>query len=97
MTEQKLWKEKIWIIDTSSILQIKHDREMTANEKELIWRELAEKVSGGQVGFPVQVLREITKQGINDVPSEWASKMHEDHLESSPGKDLFNPDKKIPG
>lgn len=96
MTEQRLWEEKIWIIDTSSIFEVNRVNTLSLGEddKKRVYRELEKLIAQGVLGFPEQVKVEASDQGYDDTPARWTRKMHKAHLKTGPGKSRFNPSNK---
>ena len=64
---------EIWVIDTSSILQIR--RAVSADEREKVYDHLTDMVKAGSLVFPVQVFDELHRfKNLTkpDPPYEWA-------------------------
>lgn len=93
MTEQRLWKEKIWIIDTSSIFEVNRVNTLSLGEddKKRIYGELEKLIAQGVLGFPKQVKAEASDQGYDDAPAKWTRRMHKAYLQADPGRSKFNP------
>lgn len=73
--EKKLFEEAIWIIDTSSLIEIK-----SFHNSKTIFVELEKLVKQGKLGFPSQVLEELARGVDPDEPAIWARKMSKEYL-----------------
>lgn len=73
--EKKLFEEAIWIIDTSSLIEIK-----SFHNSKTIFVELEKLVKQGKLGFPSQVLEELARRVDPDEPAIWARKMSKEYL-----------------
>jgi uncharacterized protein DUF4411 len=69
--------EPIWVIDTSSVIQIRRLPSLEDRQRKEIYESLSARVTAGTLVYPKEVLAELERNKTSktpDLPYEWAKK-----------------------